>query len=161
MLDSIWRISSDFVPVVWKRQNHVLYRWSCSIYILAVCLYGEHFLCFVDFLRNTSSKFLCKRFQSLLWRNRLLWKAILILRVYNWNRHPAEVPLILQPHWVLWQAWKPEQRSQRRRPLLGNDTVNTFPQQRIHKQQFKNGRLLWTGTLICVTCYSLRHLICH
>jgi hypothetical protein len=39
---------------------------------------------------------------------------------------------------ILWHdAWKPEQRSQCKRSLLGNGSINTFLRQRICKQQSK------------------------
>jgi hypothetical protein len=44
------------------------------------------------------------------------------------------------PFW----AWRPEQRSQSNRSLLGKDSVNTFLRQQILKQQLK---YLWTITM--------------
>jgi hypothetical protein len=46
---------------------------------------------------------------------------------------------------ILWyDARKPEQRSQSRRSLLGNDSANRFPRQQIRKQQLK---YCWTITM--------------
>jgi hypothetical protein len=41
-------------------------------------------------------------------------------------------------HNTWYDAQKPEEWSQNRRSLLGNDSVNTFPWQQIHKQQSSN-----------------------
>jgi hypothetical protein len=41
-------------------------------------------------------------------------------------------------------TWKPEEWSQNRCSFLGNNSVNTFPRQRIGKQQYSNFRCFET-----------------
>jgi hypothetical protein len=46
-------------------------------------------------------------------------------------------------------AWKSEQWSQKRQPLVGNGLINMFPRQRIHTQQQKD---CWKRCFICGPC---------
>jgi hypothetical protein len=64
---------------------------------------------------------------------------------------------------ILWHDyWKQTQRSQNRHSLLGNDSVNTFPRERIRKQQSNNFRCyataFWTHLLTIVRMCFLRGL---